>query len=180
MHPAEIARNIAISTHAPLARCDVIRFCPTLCILFQLTHLLRGATNLRGGFLSLAVISTHAPLARCDNSMGRSIGMKEISTHAPLARCDTGADSGMSSTMISTHAPLARCDILLCFRKSAIQFQLTHLLRGATGAITLQGYPLFFISTHAPLARCEFSGLIFYKLFNISNSRTSCEVRLGK
>ena len=60
-------RMSAISTHAPLARCDPPK---------QF-----GQTGDR--------ISTHAPLARCDVQSGTLYcRLVFISTHAPLARCD--------------------------------------------------------------------------------------------
>ena len=78
-----------ISTHAPLARCDPLMWwatkrkidfnsrtscevrqaCSWTTIytpIFQLTHLLRGATKFMHWQTSLKQISTHAPLARCD------------------------------------------------------------------------------------------------------------------
>ena len=78
-----------ISTHAPLARCDLPHMVYNIVTrLFQLTHLLRGATNLRVLPGDLTLISTHAPLARCDPVPGSSLPSVQISTHAPLARCD--------------------------------------------------------------------------------------------
>ena len=101
-----------------------------------------------------------------------------ISTHAPLARCDIFPSAPVARCRISTHAPLARCDCavwrqmkLKCYFNSRTscevrrrpvgadgrmpEFQLTHLLRGATR-------------------------LTFYAVGNADNfnSRTSCEVRL--
>ena len=56
-----------ISTHAPLARCDLVDYAQLL----------------------TTRISTHAPLARCDVEVFREHCMLcNISTHAPLARCD--------------------------------------------------------------------------------------------
>ena len=169
----------SISTHAPLARCDM-------------------ASKLGDWIFP---ISTHAPLARCDMRYRIAI-TQEISTHAPLARCDTdrvatvvelenfnsrtscevrrcsgrrfraGRPYFNSRTscevrpvhlvqrpgllvVISTHAPLARCDVV-SFSSSTLycKFQLTHLLRGATVTFAAMCYPP--------------------KNFN---SRTSCEVR---
>ena len=61
----------------------------------------------------------------------------------------------------------------------AIQFQLTHLLRGATISRTYHAV-VAEISTHAPLARCDsvFTALLQHPV-NF-NSRTSCEVRPGR
>ena len=100
----------------------------------------------------------------------------DISTHAPLARCDSIAFSSGSRSTISTHAPLARCDAAPPALLNAPAFQLTHLLRGATGhapwinrspkfqlthllrgatSATGPGVGPCAISTHAPLARCD-------------------------
>ena len=127
--------------------------------------------------MATVIISTHAPLARCDEKIRTAYELKSISTHAPLARCDTDGEIIRMLKQISTHAPLARCDenhrrgsenhlnfnsrtscevrrnpvLQHCTRK---EFQLTHLLRGATSgdrAEILQQR----ISTHAPLARCD-------------------------
>ena len=56
--------------------------------LFQLTHLLRGATKQAAFMARPEYISTHAPLARCDQVGDKVLTGKSISTHAPLARCD--------------------------------------------------------------------------------------------
>ena len=57
---------IRISTHAPLARCDITVVSPS----------------------QFGEISTHAPLARCDKKVLTGVFNLLISTHAPLARCD--------------------------------------------------------------------------------------------
>ena len=108
----EVQLPIRISTHAPLARCDMLDTTKT----------------------EMLIISTHAPLARCDAKDGYIMCAIGISTHAPLARCDAEVDSmpttlydfnsrtscevrpspnatAATATAISTHAPLARCDL---------------------------------------------------------------------
>ena len=122
---------------------------------FQLTHLLRGATI--SGFLTS--------------------GTYWISTHAPLARCDASEFRRRTRTKISTHAPLARCDLREILTRIKIIFQLTHLLRGATGPNDYEQE--YNISTHAPLARCDAYSFYRRKLCFHFNSRTSCEVRHG-
>ena len=189
-----------ISTHAPLARCDVaFKLGNLYIIIFQLTHLLRGATGAEqlrqlvqphfnsrtscevrpppGGIVSRQGISTHAPLARCDKNAEGELYADDISTHAPLARCDPFSVGWYLADEISTHAPLARCDAryIRCIpgwkafqlthllrgatgttnlNSDLIRFQLTHLLRGAT-AVRGSTWPYAGISTHAPLARCD-------------------------
>ena len=147
-----------ISTHAPLAGCDVLSLSFVLFVLiFQPTHPLRGATQ--GGRCEdhHDGISTHAPLAGCDgqecvNKMLECV----ISTHAPLAGCDeTEKEDEDMTGEISTHAPLAGCDgrTPMCMCRSynfnprtpcgvrpdrdspkcqIPRFQPTHPLRGAT------------------------------------------------
>ena len=181
MHPAEIARNIAISTHAPLARCDSGRAINAACfgyfnsrtscevrrtqrwncrqnMKFQLTHLLRGATYTWDALARQYEISTHAPLARCDSASCFPFLPGSISTHAPLARCDGQC----------RHCPYV-----------AFQFQLTHLLRGATAG-TPRGGNRTTISTHAPLARCDDKRLTREKCAKISTHAplARCDVGL--
>ena len=166
----------SVSTHAPLARCDGMEGDDVKALqgfnsrtscevrrnrrrlwrgrsMFQLTHLLRGATGMVDVPAPHPLVSTHAPLARCDVTQPVDVTVETVSTHAPLARCDTsplalqalrlfqlthllrGATNGCagrSSRGVSTHAPLARCDMPNAARAGIARFQLTHLLRGAT------------------------------------------------
>ena len=144
---------------------------------FQLTHLLRGATQHAPMANGTLLISTHAPLARCDMLCRRQNLEHCISTHAPLARCDECKTSTSLPVSISTHAPLARCDAAASGNFfPPPRFQLTHLLRGATEmknvVLEIQNFNsrtscevrqliifaaprTFSISTHAPLARCD-------------------------
>ena len=103
--------GLGISTHAPLAGCD-LRF--------------RVALKIR-------LISTHAPLAGCDPTTSETTLFASISTHAPLAGCDKQRRHEQQLDHISTHAPLAGCD---SSARAAWwprwRFQPTHPLRGAT------------------------------------------------
>ena len=122
-----------ISTHAPLARCDLINI----------------------NWQSFATISTHAPLARCDNNGHSLLWACRISTHAPLARCDHG---NMIRHNHQQHFySRTSCEVRLlhrCTGSILSAFLLTHLLRGAT--FGFMGKPNeSSISTHAPLARCD-------------------------
>ena len=71
------------------------------------------------------------------------------------------------------------CEVRLAwkrYRQGKAEFQLTHLLRGATVA-TQNAIAMTAISTHAPLARCD-TGWGAHQAEGIHfNSRTSCEVR---
>ena len=125
----------------------------------------------------------------------------EISTHAPLARCDRNLNSSNESrrNFNSRTSCEVRRSCSACRRRHC-QFQLTHLLRGATCLnFDLDGYSKFqlthllrgatyvttlsdsgLISTHAPLARCDFISNINPAMPRYFNSRTSCEVRLPR
>ena len=128
---SELRRNFNSRTSCEVRL--IVTIPQTIAGIFQLTHLLRGATSQQIKDLQAQQISTHAPLARCDKRGSFSPWQSSfISTHAPLARCDAGPDRRVRDYLISTHAPLARCD---CFMQH------------------YSGY--FWISTHAPLARCD-------------------------
>ena len=117
-------------------------------------------------------ISTHAPLARCDIDAPETAGRQQlISTHAPLARCDRAGRRRGRLDVISTHAPLARCDNSRRKTNSRynhfnsrtscevrhfhhemldaiLEFQLTHLLRGATFTVVAGKAKAKFQLTH--------------------------------
>ena len=103
---------IGISTHAPLAGCDMqpgsllekdSQFLPT--------HPLRGATTDRQQALTdIEFLPTH-PLRGATEEDVAPEEIDFISTHAPLAGCDARLAGVMvASISISTHAPLAGCD----------------------------------------------------------------------
>ena len=167
---------------------------------FQLTHLLRGATNIWGWRDPAETVSTHAPLARCDyrdpstglqrpgfNSRtscevrpcigGGEFPLTQVSTHAPLARCDTSGRLLARLTQVSTHAPLARCDLEILIFGRIAPFQLTHLLRGATRSERPALQPEQFQLTH--LLRGATGKPGGTGSAGSFNSRTSCEVRRG-
>ena len=104
-------RKIPISTHAPLARCDAAVTSVPSAGLFQLTHLLRGATNAIRNTPTACWISTHAPLARCDRKRLRRSHLTRYFNSR--TSCEVRLDAVSTSAVVSA-------------------FQLTHLLRGAT------------------------------------------------
>ena len=122
---------------------------------FQLTHLLRGATDSWRRGTPAVNISTHAPLAKCDEKIRTAYELKSISTHAPLARCDDYPVRRRHQCHISTHAPLARCDPgRVCPFPGSADFNSRtscEVRRTEAGAFA----PIRGISTHAPLARCD-------------------------
>ena len=79
---------------------------------------------------------------------------------------------------ISTHAPLARCDVRRRASRCSGKFQLTHLLRGATGC---DGCPAVLWHFNSRTS-CEVRRRNRRKTMGVCyfNSRTSCEVRLAR
>ena len=131
---------------------------------------------------------------------GNFLMILQISTHAPLARCDAYEQLCNLGNPISTHAPLARCDVVVLAVQINVQnfnsrtscevrqqcwtglyrprkFQLTHLLRGATGSRRGGGGAGKFQLTHLLRGATRFHGPSQYRTTDF-NSRTSCEVRL--
>ena len=123
---------------------------------FQLTHLLRGAT-----------VATQ-----------NAIAMTAISTHAPLARCDTGWGAHQAEGIhfnSRTSCEVRRPNTLTTIRRR--RFQLTHLLRGATGQTAARAdRPTVDFNSRTS---CEVRPVPVPALSCTSdfNSRTSCEVR---
>ena len=124
-------------------------------VIFQSTHLLRGATvqAIRNGRTQLFQ-STHL-LRGATADIKTTTATIRISIHAPLARCDS----------LSGLPPLI-----------AHLFQSTHLLRGAT-FYRQYVWQRRTISIHAPLARCDCFLLLFLPATYYFNPRTSFEVR---
>ena len=126
--------------------------------IFQLTHLLRGATCSRKTSTSSIMISTHAPLARCDLTIYVDGFALLISTHAPLARCD-----GMSIDLITLDEHFnsrTSCEVRPWPKWKTIPagaFQLTHLLRGATGWTPAAASISSFQLTHLLRGATQFS-----------------------
>ena len=85
-----------------------------------------------------------------------------------------------SATMsISIHAPLTRCDHSLSTgMKHFLQFQSTHLLRGATtsSTIELSGLEHFNPRTSYEVRQCKY--IVTLQYYCHFNPRTSYEVRL--
>ena len=100
---------------------------------FQSTHPLRGATTVWRGLLPSCRISIHAPLAGCDDLRGHI-------AHAP--------------DYFNPRTPCGVRPQSIARRITAIQFQSTHPLRGATNTAERINDVLF-ISIHAPLAGCD-------------------------
>ena len=82
-------RQLAISTHTPLARRDThMPYVAGEWIPFLLTRLLRGVTRSCDALRTVISISTHTPLARRDLIQPPAAPVPTISTHTPLARRD--------------------------------------------------------------------------------------------
>ena len=150
-----VPRLIVVSTHAPLARCDALRYAQ------------RDYRN----------VSTHAPLARCDQVYVLLRSAMDVSTHAPLARCDTGCDV-TASLRLSGFNSRTSCEVRrpgdrnggqrnICFnsrtscevRRGADIFR--QHAAGFNSRTSCEVRPPsqskspHCVSTHAPLARCD-------------------------
>ena len=111
-------------------------FLVTVEFVFQLTLLMRGATNKLCHLIELIMVSTHAPHARSDYSSWSKCVSSSFQLTL-LMRGATVADSVASTSIIvSTHAPHARSDRFREGRSSLpYRFQLTLLMRGATAQV---------------------------------------------
>ena len=190
--------------------------------IFQSTHLMRGATfrsphNVRSSRhfnprTSCEVrrkeacdearynyISIHAPHARCDFHFGNILVSVKISIHAPHARCDgtqtislegyfdfnprTSCEVRQYARVFlflqvqfqSTHL-MRGATLLTTSARQTDLFQSTHLMRGATG-IGIDFFNKYHISIHAPHARCDCWLKRAAEELAYFNPRTSCEVR---
>ena len=194
--------GIWISTHAPLARCDIIDNRHTSNdFKFQLTHLLRGATRM-GDYLRTHMGNFNSRTS-CEVRLPRHGYCNFVLNFNSRTSCEVRRVCVPVQPVLSlfqlTHL-LRGATRLLCYtRHIKSRFQLTHLLRGATttsmsdiidawkfqlthllrGATLAEcGYALADgISTHAPLARCDIVAVPRLRITFDFNSRTSCEVR---
>ena len=101
-----------ISIHAPREGCDgnMVKYCYRWQS-FQSTHPVRGATRDHNRHERSRMISIHAPREGCDAFRELDKGVKDISIHAPREGCDRKEAER---------------------RRSDIEFQSTHPVRGAT------------------------------------------------
>ena len=132
--PASCSGREPVSIHALLAECDIkntimppirISFNPrTPCgvrlngidghcfqCVFQSTHSLRSATNLRTPETAKAGVSIHALLAECDQREGNFLKLKTCFN--PRTPCGVRRDrvsAGRAIFQVSIHALLAECD----------------------------------------------------------------------
>ena len=155
---AELLRSL-ISIHAPRAGCDSSAWLIALlsAIRFQSTHPVRGATaSTKSQHTALAHFNPRTPC-----------GVRRHFFHAELLR-----------SLISIHAPRAGCDssAWLIALLSAIRFQSTHPVRGATGAYPHPCHGRR-ISIHAPRAGCDCTKSDSCALPTYFNPRTPCGVR---
>ena len=154
LHNAKAETSVSI--HALLAECDRgfcsrgMNFCgfnprtpcgvrPNPCkdhpvlLLFQSTHSLRSATDLRRDLADMRRVSIHALLAECD-----------LSVRSPLFFSDS----------FNPRTPCGVRPSLLPEINRAVVFQSTHSLRSATDTFPANLY-LHSVSIHALLAECD-------------------------
>ena len=147
-------------------------------LLFQSTHLSRGATNkLNPAFASLPFQSTH--LSRGATSMAKNL--VPINKHFnPRTSHEVRLDTVLPMPISSNFNPRTSHEVR---RKTAAsssdvpEFQSTHLSRGATFFVVFH-VVLFWISIHAPLTRCDKIRSASRLISSHFNPRTSHEVRL--
>ena len=145
-HIAIASFIVGISTHTPLARCDLIRS-------FK---------------IYIRFISTHTPLARCDYRSRRfHPGLHQfLLTHLLRGVTIARSPDSYSQSFLLTH--LLR-GVTIYFPSLCLcrKFLLTHLLRGVTIFAFAIVDPVA-ISTHTPLARCDGPGSGLIHLMEIS------------
>ena len=124
-------------------------------ILFQSTHLLRGATVRYMDDFILVHISIHAPLTRCDMPDVRKEFMGLISIHAPLTRCDKRCyqrrrrKAYFNPRTSYEVRPAPRCQ--KCCNCN-FNPRTSYEVRPFSGGTIKRLFP---ISIHAPLTRCD-------------------------
>ncbi len=146
-----------ISTHAPLAGCDRRQSTARMPeARFQPTHPLRGATITYGGRRLCNKFQPTHPLRGATRSRWESRSRhRNFNPRTPCGVRPLPLRDPSPGCPISTHAPLAGCDLPRPQgRGRREKFQPTHPLRGATRAAP-RGSCRRFISTHAPLAGCD-------------------------
>ena len=146
------AREVEISTHAPLAGRDAAKQRRDDDDDISTHAPLAGRDVLRLLRLRAKVISTHAPLAGRDFLRLLKPGEFCISTHAPLAGRDLSCN--FCSSDQEHFNPRAPCGARLYTYSQATNndvFQPTRPLRGAT-SVREDKVSIGRISTHAPLA----------------------------
>ena len=190
----------AISTHAPLARCDTgwgahqaegihfnsrtsceVRRPNTLTTIrrrrFQLTHLLRGATMMDNNDPVIYIISTHAPLARCDPGGQREDQARN--NFNSRTSCEVRLGNASLHVDVSDFNSRTSCEVrpISGFLTSGTYWISTHAPLARCDKKNLMKIFRPGISTHAPLARCDYDPTSAERGICHFNSRTSCEVR---
>ncbi len=148
-----------ISTHAPLARCDIYALENVVEMYNFYSRTPCEVRRDKGGFIDIRglFLLTH-PLRGATCAAGRKKTTLAISTHAPLARCDL----------------LRKCH----YFSSAGKFLLTHPLRGATTEnIKINSRDINFYSRTPCEVRLNIKTTP-KEIFDDFYSRTPCEVRL--
>ena len=191
---------VVISIHAPHARCDGKKLATKLVIItfqsthlmrgatfilviywsllkFQSTHLMRGATFYRPSNDNICEISIHAPHARCDGT--QTISLEGYFDFNPRTSCEVRQYARvflfLQVQFQSTHL-MRGATLLTTSARQTDLFQSTHLMRGATG-IGIDFFNKYHISIHAPHARCDCWLKRAAEELAYFNPRTSCEVR---
>ena len=193
-----------ISIHAPRAGCDLlIRSCTftissdfnprTPCgvrrtdsqhgggnKIFQSTHPVRGATLIRSCTFTISSVfqSTHPVRGATASTKSQHTALAHFNPRTPCGVRRHFFHAELLRSLISIHAPRAGCDssAWLIALLSAIRFQSTHPVRGATGAYPHPCHGRR-ISIHAPRAGCDCTKSDSCALPTYFNPRTPCGVR---
>ena len=128
--------NAKISIHTPHTRCDILLTVEEHTTLtFQSTHLIRGVTRSRWLLWPWRdYFNPHTSYEVWQIRGHQRHRLVYISIHTPHTRCDS---KEMWSSIES------------------LKFQSTHLIRGVTGSLFLQGVIMINISIHTPHTRCD-------------------------
>ena len=122
----------------------------TNAIRFQLTHLLRGATGSGNAEIHVGDISTHAPLARCDLPV--RIRYPVIPSHFnSRTSCEVRHAAHSDALQMLDFNSRTSCEVRHVGRRwnnDEREFQLTHLLRGATARTQTRCKAPLFQLTH--------------------------------
>ena len=172
-------RSKTISTHTPLAGRDRRSDCESLIPSISTHTPLAGRDSADPVTYDDEGISTHTPLAGRDQNVNPHKAEYAISTHTPLAGRDIlSTGSARVDGHFNSHAPCGARPLKTCRRTSALRFQLTRPLRGATpseeAAESENG-----ISTHTPLAGRDRGGQHAPEICRNFNSHAPCGARLS-
>ena len=158
-------RGVNFNSHAPCGARPCRGLAAGTAITFQLTRPMRGATMMGMLGIFAQMISTHTPHAGRDEIVGYTPAEIGISTHTPHAGRDTQSDifypwkrnfnshapcgarhrgrgCGCALEDFNSHAPCGARRMRRAISVSAVVFQLTRPMRGATSAAIKRSFAI--------------------------------------